>query len=166
MATSLGLNAHVIEDAGKLPFADGTMDAIVCLEVLEHLLAPETAVLEAARVLRAGGVFILTVPNVTYWRRRLDLMLGRWNPYGDDKSVAQPWRDPHIRFFNPSAAARLLTYCGLECQVVSGHDGALIADLPVLRRKATTRTGKWSARCQRVLPSVFAARIHIVARKP
>ena len=59
--------------------------------------------LEAARVLRSGGVLIASVPNVAFWRRRLDLVCGRWNPEGDDLSVAEPWRDPHLRFLTTAA---------------------------------------------------------------
>ena len=50
-----------------MPFGDGELDVVVCNEVLEHLLEPQRAAAEALRVLRPGGVFLVSVPNVAYW---------------------------------------------------------------------------------------------------
>lgn len=43
-------------DARSLPFADETFDIVVFDSTLSHVPAPEQAVTEAARVLRAGGL--------------------------------------------------------------------------------------------------------------
>ena len=45
-----------------LPFRWETFDAVLCTEVLEHVPEPERLLNEAARVLRPGGVLLLTVP--------------------------------------------------------------------------------------------------------
>jgi SAM-dependent methyltransferase len=50
------------EDLGRLTFADAPLDVVVTQDVLEHLLEPERAFREVARVLRPGGVHVLTVP--------------------------------------------------------------------------------------------------------
>lgn len=49
-------------DAHHLPFADGSFDAVTCGEVLEHLDDDGRAVAEIARVLRPGGLALVTVP--------------------------------------------------------------------------------------------------------
>lgn len=51
---------HIFGDAHRLPFADGTFDTIVLLEVLEHFPEPETAIREARRVLAEGGQLIIS----------------------------------------------------------------------------------------------------------
>lgn len=56
-ARSIDINAHRIEDAASLPFSDETFDAVVCIEVLEHLFAPQRALKEILRVLSPVGVY-------------------------------------------------------------------------------------------------------------
>lgn len=52
-------------DGEFLPFPDECFDVVVMSEVIEHLMRPERAVWEVARVLRPGGVFIMTTNNAS-----------------------------------------------------------------------------------------------------
>jgi SAM-dependent methyltransferase len=52
----------VVADGGRLPFKNGTFDAVMCLEVLEHTTSPVKMIDEIGRVLKKEGVLILTVP--------------------------------------------------------------------------------------------------------
>jgi SAM-dependent methyltransferase len=54
-----------IIDAGAeaIPAADGSADAVLMLDVLEHLAQPDRAIAEARRVLRPGGVLVVSVPH-------------------------------------------------------------------------------------------------------
>jgi SAM-dependent methyltransferase len=52
----------VVGDAQHLPFADHVCDCIVLTEVVEHLKEPESALKEAARVLKGDGLLLLTWP--------------------------------------------------------------------------------------------------------
>ena len=49
-------------DAARLPFRDATMDAIVMLEVVEHLPDSRTALCEAGRVVTPAGQVWLSLP--------------------------------------------------------------------------------------------------------
>jgi 2-polyprenyl-6-hydroxyphenyl methylase/3-demethylubiquinone-9 3-methyltransferase len=65
-----GSNLMFVGGAGEqLPFADATFDAVVCMEVLEHVDDPGAVVAESARVLRHGGIFIYSGPNRTLVNR-------------------------------------------------------------------------------------------------
>ena len=50
----------VRQDAARLPFADGTFDAVTCLESLEFLPRPPDALAEMVRVLAPGGLLLVT----------------------------------------------------------------------------------------------------------
>lgn len=64
-AAALGLPADQVifrqADARALPFETGTLDAACCISVLEHIPGPEAVIGEAARALRPGGLFVLTM---------------------------------------------------------------------------------------------------------
>ena len=49
-------------NAQALPLLDGSADLVVCFEVLEHVVDPGRAISEAARVLRTGGIYIVSMP--------------------------------------------------------------------------------------------------------
>ncbi len=49
-------------DVCKLPFASGTFDSVVCIEVLEYVPNYEKGLDEFQRVLKAGGRLVLSVP--------------------------------------------------------------------------------------------------------
>lgn len=64
----------------ELPFADGTFDRALCLDVLEHLTFDEQprALAELHRVLRPRGELLVSVPNLAHLQSRIHfLLLGR-----------------------------------------------------------------------------------------
>lgn len=52
----------IVSDITAIPEADGSFDAILCVEVLEHLPNPILAIKEFSRLLRSGGQLIITAP--------------------------------------------------------------------------------------------------------
>lgn len=63
-----------------LPFADGSFDRALCLDVLEHLTFEEQprALAELFRVLKSGGDLLVSVPNLAHLQSRVHfLLLGR-----------------------------------------------------------------------------------------
>jgi SAM-dependent methyltransferase len=57
-----GLAALVRGSATEIPLADGSMDVVLALDIVEHIDDDVRALREIARVLRSGGAAILTVP--------------------------------------------------------------------------------------------------------
>ena len=119
-------------------------------------------------MLRPGGRLIATVPNVAYWRWRFDLGVhGRWNPFGDDLSLEQPWRDPHIRFFNPESLRRMLQSCRFDVVDLAGWgEYSLLAHVPRIRKHfRSIGPGPASRFLQRTFPSLLGLRLYVVALK-
>lgn len=54
--------ADVIGDALRIPIRFATVDTVLATELMEHLADPIGFLTEAARVLRTGGVLVLSVP--------------------------------------------------------------------------------------------------------
>jgi SAM-dependent methyltransferase len=50
-------------DITSIPLGTGSLDAILCTEVLEHVEQPLAAIEEFSRLLRPGGRLMLTVPS-------------------------------------------------------------------------------------------------------
>lgn len=55
-------------DVTNLPYADGSFDAAVSFEVIEHLTRPEDLVVEAKRLIRADGLFVVSTPDKQVYR--------------------------------------------------------------------------------------------------
>ncbi len=54
----------LIQDVSQgIPFPDGAYDFVFCIEVLEHVPNPFGTLAEINRVLKPGGVLVLSVPN-------------------------------------------------------------------------------------------------------
>lgn len=171
-ARSLGLAASVLNADGTTNLPDGTMDAAICFEVLEHLQEPQKALGEIFRCLRPGGRAMLSVPNAAFWTQRVEFLLtGFWCPGGSPITARkQPWCDPHIRFYHPKLFRRLAESCGFEVAMELGESFTLGATPFIWRRPRLRaffdRISRPLAWLGRVIPSWFAARIFLVVQKP
>ena len=57
-------NLEFVEaDCAALPFPDASFDAVVSFETIEHIAAQEAFLDESRRVLRPGGILVLSCPN-------------------------------------------------------------------------------------------------------
>ena len=57
----------VVGDIHNLPFEDNSVDAIICISVLEHVEDPTKAFKEMYRVLKPGGYCFIYVPFLYYY---------------------------------------------------------------------------------------------------
>jgi ubiquinone/menaquinone biosynthesis C-methylase UbiE len=55
--------SYQIGDVTRLPFEDGSFDAATSFEVIEHLDDPEKLAVEAKRVVKDDGIFIVSTPD-------------------------------------------------------------------------------------------------------
>jgi SAM-dependent methyltransferase len=75
------------EDLENLTFDDESFDVVVTQDVLEHVLRPNRALAEIARVLRPNGLHIFTVP---YTPTALTAARAKPGPDGDVVFLAPP----------------------------------------------------------------------------
>ena len=71
-----------VGDANKtLPYEDAFFDLVCAFDVLEHLENDEKACREVSRILKPGGIFIISVPmNQRHWTA-FDQFVGHWRRY-------------------------------------------------------------------------------------
>lgn len=60
---TVGYRLLIEGSAEALPFADATFDVVVALNMLHHVIRPDAAVREFARVLRPGGTLVAVDPR-------------------------------------------------------------------------------------------------------
>ena len=116
----------VCGDATALPFGDRTFDAVTMFDLLEHVPNDRQAISEALRVLRPGGVLLISTPN-EHWRFPYYKVMQPICPAEAD--VMAEWG--HVR--RGYAIDQLKTLIELPCQAwatfitpltVLGHDVA------------------------------------------
>lgn len=70
---------------------DNSFDVVHMGYILEHVLDYDFLLKEAHRVLKDGGVLIISVPNFAYVRHRLELLLGRLPRWYTNKKHVRAW---------------------------------------------------------------------------
>jgi SAM-dependent methyltransferase len=63
---------RIVSDVEHMPFADGYFDVVLCLGVLQYLQTDRRAISEIRRVVRDGGLVIITLPNMFKMNNLLD----------------------------------------------------------------------------------------------
>jgi SAM-dependent methyltransferase len=148
------LDQVVLRDLADGSFDDlAWFDCVVCSHVLEHLPRPADTLARLRRAHAPGGVLVVALPNVVFWRQRLQFLRGRFR-YTDGGIMD----DTHLRFFDWDGARALVTGAGYEL-VESAADGGfpgsrfLGAAGPPLDRRALA-----------AFPGLFGTQFLIVAR--
>lgn len=66
-----------IETINSLPWEE-RFDIIILADVLEHLKNPLNVLIKLKEYLKDNGKFLISLPNICFWRTRLDILFGRF----------------------------------------------------------------------------------------
>lgn len=93
---------------GEFPYGDGAFDVATCIELLEHLTPAEgrDLLVEAKRVIRPGGVLLLTTPDYGGAWPILEWILNR--------AGGISYEDQHITHYTRSSLKLFLEQAGFE----------------------------------------------------
>jgi SAM-dependent methyltransferase len=125
---------------------DAAMDGVHAGAVLEHVVDWHGPLNEANRVLVDGGLLVVAVPNLGYWKERKRLLLGRYPHWTKDMG--------HLHVYTAGFLRELLTVHGFEvrslqadrlnlpllpegdwfCGKLAGWGSVLIAEAVLARR--------------------------------
>ena len=91
-----------------LPDLGEPFDAIICADVLEHLVEPLGTLRGLTAWLKPGGRIVISIPNVAHVLIRLSLLAGRFDYF--DRGILDR---THLRFFTQRSIERLIAAAGL-----------------------------------------------------
>jgi len=117
--------AHFNMERDRFPFHDEAFDLVLFCEILEHLpVDPVHPLAEIHRVLKPGGLVLLTTPNAVRWDNVARMLRGD-NVFGPLSAYGVYGR--HNREYTQSEVEDLLGGCGYE--IVASFD-ADITEVP------------------------------------
>jgi len=110
----------------NLPLPESSFDVAISVEGIEHLQSQWCFVRSIARVLKPGGYFIITTPNILNIRSRLRfLMEGRYEhfkrPLVKDRSWSADLDNYHIAPVSYFELQFILESCGFQIQRVEAN---------------------------------------------
>ncbi len=97
-----------------LPFRSSSFDLVFGSEVMEHLYDTSLFLTESLRVLKPGGIILLSVPNSAFWVYRLLGLAGM--------TVSEIQHPGHIRFFTKRSLLEYIRQSGFILPVISGRN--------------------------------------------
>jgi 2-polyprenyl-3-methyl-5-hydroxy-6-metoxy-1,4-benzoquinol methylase len=132
-----------------IPFENEKFDGVTCLEVLEHLYAPQEIINEIFRVLQRGSWAIISVPNPYKYSIRLKILFG--GTVSDPTTIGG-----HIKFFRSKDLREILTGSGFSQIRIEG----------VAYPTAYRKYGRFTNLFVTLMPNIFATWLFVYCQKP
>jgi len=113
------LDQVVIADLEACDFRDlGQFDCVICSHVLEHLRNPADVLSRLRVTLASGATILIALPNILYWRQRLQFLLGRFR-YTEGGLMDRT----HVVFFDWTTAQDMVVQAGLSVSTCASEGG-------------------------------------------
>jgi 2-polyprenyl-3-methyl-5-hydroxy-6-metoxy-1,4-benzoquinol methylase len=95
---------------------DTNFDAIVCNDILEHLVDPGATLRQLRRKLKPGGVVVASIPNIRFLPALSKVVFRKDFPQ-DDIGI---FDRTHLRFFTRKSIVRMFETAGFTVQCIKG----------------------------------------------
>lgn len=110
-----------LSDGTRIPASDNEADAVICFETLEHVKNPIGMMLELERIVKPGGLLLLSIPWAPLTR-----VVARFHN-GRDRE--RPEAENHVFEFSPRDFNSLLSYTNLATEAYSKLDNYQISGI-------------------------------------
>jgi ubiquinone/menaquinone biosynthesis C-methylase UbiE len=94
-------------DLEKIPLEDKSVDCVIMAAVLEHLNNPENIIKEAHRILKKGGIFLLTTPSI-YSKPVLEFLAFKLKIISNEDILE------HKKYYKPQKIVKMFIDCGFN----------------------------------------------------
>ena len=110
---------------GEVSYATGNVfdldfgekfDCVLLCEVIEHVAHPDQFMTNIARLLKPGGIAVMTTPNGRYFKNRLPRFSDYPDPSVFESVQFRPNSDGHIFLLWPDEVRRLVMESGLQLE--------------------------------------------------
>ena len=118
IAEERGLYVFQCKLEDKIDFPDKSFDYVVMSEFLEHIVNSEEILKEAGRVAKRG--VLVSIPNIAYWRFRLQLFFGR---FPKQWTVAP---QEHLRYWSVKDFKNTVDSLGFKIKEIASSNGRKI----------------------------------------
>jgi SAM-dependent methyltransferase len=135
----------------------GKFDCVILSHILEHLYDPENLLDRLKSVLGPDSVIVVALPNVVWWKQRLQFMIGRWR-YQDWGILDRT----HFRFFDKRSSTELLENSGYEI-LRSKSEGPFPLIKPI-RKLIGSGAERIDSFTSELMPGLLAAQFVYLAR--
>ena len=132
------------------PFPDQAFDIVIANQIFEHLKQIYRPIGEVHRILKPGGLFLFSVPNLASLHCRLQLLMGK-------QPATIKVFEAHVRAFAPAAAREFVTFNG-HFSIIA-HTGSGYYPLPPFLSEPVSKILKDTAVFQ-----LYLLRKNIVAK--
>jgi 2-polyprenyl-3-methyl-5-hydroxy-6-metoxy-1,4-benzoquinol methylase len=153
--------------AERLPFAAARFDVVTAFDLLEHVPDPEAVIREAARVLRAGGLFLAATPDPLCFDREEPTHVAERVPSFWIEALGRAGLAARVRFFQAPYNCELVARKGPVAPAISfdalgREDPVLRADGRLLHAAFRSGIGQLEADGTRVVDD--GARVYLLNR--
>lgn len=108
---------RILSSGSNVPLPSGSLGSVMANSVLEHTLQPEIWLMEIARLLRPGGVFMMTVPLMGFARH-----LARYFGWRQSRRVNQEYH--HYNLVEMETWLAWLRACGFDPFLVTQYQSS------------------------------------------
>lgn len=152
-----GAQKASIEDPTTFP--DGTFDAAFCGECIEHIVDTDFALSEMNRVLRDGGMLVLTFPNVRTPISFAAMLFNRAPMF------AARYRSGHVRDFTTASMRQALEANGFRVDNMEGVDFCISSSPVGVLPRLASWLPSWAStvvvRATKVAEAKYEVRSHL-----
>jgi len=133
---------------GRWPYDDDCFDALVIVEVVEHIEDHQRMFMEAARVLKPGGKLLFTTPNILSLKSRIRFLFrGYFYSFGPISQDPRSDLRPHITPFTVDRYRWMLKQCGITLKTLDADkyqrsSTMLVWLAPIIRLNARRHYGR------------------------